>query len=237
MTPHIFNEKFERVITLTSDATKDRIPYIKRLYKENNIKSEFYFSVDPEILTEHKFSQITDGGISCTWGHYGIISAAIIDEIESIVVLEDDVFLCNKNLQLLEEFFNKVEEWEILQLGYNYTKSLNWQYTPLFGSEDEGYEFANSIVSVPHLTYGSHCIGMNKAIFKHWGEALRNNVHKKDSMYGFPFVQYADSVLSSMYSDFKSYMPTKNIIGALSKHKNDEKYYSDHDIEFNSIVS
>ena len=49
-----FNEKFERVITLTSDATKDRIPYIKRIYKENNIKSEFYFSVDPKILKEHR---------------------------------------------------------------------------------------------------------------------------------------------------------------------------------------
>ena len=110
MTPHIFNEKFERVITLTSDATKDRIPYIKRIYKENNIKSEFYFSVDPKILKEHR---ITPGGISCTSGHYGIISTAIIDEVDSILILEDDVFLCDNHLQLLDEFFKELGEWEI----------------------------------------------------------------------------------------------------------------------------
>ena len=56
-------------------------------------------------------------------------------------------------------------------------------------------------------------------------------------MYDLPFVQQADHVLSSMYCDFKSYIPTKNIIGALSNHKNDKEYFSEHDIEFNSIVS
>ena len=55
---------------------------------------------------------------------------------------------------------------------------------------------------------------------------------------GSPFVQYKlISVLSSMYGDFKSYIPTKNIIGALSNHKNDKKYFSEHDMEFDSIVS
>ena len=237
MTPHIFNEKFERVITLTSDATKDRIPYIKRIYKENNIKSEFYFSVDPKILKEHR---ITPGGISCTSGHYGIISTAIIDEVDSILILEDDVVLCDNHLQLLDEFFKELGEWEILQLGYNYTKSLNWQYTPLFN----GYQ-NESIVSVPYLTYGSHCFGITKFVFEYWAKALKNNIHhiastphhKKDDMYGSPFVQQADHVLSSMYGDFKSYIPTKNIIGALSNHKNDKEYFSEHDMEFASIVS
>ena len=123
-------------------------------------------------------------------------------------------------------------EWEILQLGYNYTKSLNWQYTPLFN----GYQ-NESIVSVPYLTYGSHCFGLTKFVFEHWAKALRNNIHQKYDMYGSPFVQQADHVLSSMYSDFKSYMPTKNIIGALSNHKNDKEYFSEHDMEFDSIVS
>ena len=113
MAPHIFNEKFERVITLTSDATKDRIPYIKRIYKENNIKSEFYFSVDPKILKEHR---ITPGGISCTSGHYGIISTAIIDEVDSILILEDDVVLCDNHLQLLDDFFNKINNNKTLNL-------------------------------------------------------------------------------------------------------------------------
>jgi len=43
MAPHIFNEKFERVITLTSDATKDRIPYIKEYTKRIILKASFIF--------------------------------------------------------------------------------------------------------------------------------------------------------------------------------------------------
>lgn len=138
---------FQRVVVVNLDKRTDRLGhFVKELEK------------GWPFLDPLRFSAIH--GDKCgwprTWGHgpntYGcmeshrqILQRAILDDIESILVLEDDLVLCDNFTQKAQEFFNHVpKDWDWVciggqhlsqpaDIGNNIVKCTNTQRTHAYG--------------------------------------------------------------------------------------------------------
>jgi glycosyl transferase family 25 len=75
---------------------------------------------DPSQKRKEGKPLLTPGEVGCASSHRMLAEKVISDECKSVLVLEDDMLIIEKNLIQLEESIKHIpDDWNLLYLGYN----------------------------------------------------------------------------------------------------------------------
>ena len=136
---HPFNKCFEKVLVLTTNHkfSEERINRI--LPRLEGIEYSFFYGVSYEDIDIQSYydngCQLAyPGQIGCAESFNKIYRYIIDNDIENCLILEDDAFIDNGNVKLLEQIYKQLPtDWQLFYLGYghqdvspapNYTSNL-----------------------------------------------------------------------------------------------------------------
>jgi GR25 family glycosyltransferase involved in LPS biosynthesis len=209
-----FNVFFEKVYVITCDSFNERHEYINNHFYKNNVKFDFFVSVDPKLLSADVISS-TEKSLSMS--HLNCVINAKLNGYKSIMICEDDINFVND----IEENFNNFSkniplDWNFLQIG-NQIWAEKWLRRKYIAENLYKFEWGT----------GSHCIGINSNSY----DVLINNFKKLDAPVDFMYYK--------LYSELNCYCPEKFLADALSKNDHinhyDTKYIFDSTIVHKNV--
>lgn len=123
------NSYFPNVFVINLDHRVDRLFRINRILQQHNIKYERVSGIIPsneqfEICKKKNSKLISKGALGCLLSHMYILEQAIKNAYDSILVLEDDVYL-HQNFDQLISHISTAPQWDILYLGCTQHYALN----------------------------------------------------------------------------------------------------------------
>lgn len=229
---NVLNQYFDKIYVITSYFHKNRIKYINELFTKENIKFDFHYAVHPDFLdnnlTEEYLKYLKDINqkdtlptskyrVSATISHLQVLRQFQYSNYKNVLVFEDDVsFECNYQKKLINFINNVPVDWDILNLGRNYTY------------KDTHVEKYIQFVDIPKDLYGAHAYAFSRNKIEEYCEYLE---HPHQLPWG-PDTHYV-----KMYkSKYKCYCPSEFIIGALSTHFKDLNFVKTEE-RFESFIS
>ena len=109
------NSFFDKVYVITCDSFFDRHVYIKEHFHKNNIKFQFYVSIDNTLLIN---SVISSTEMSLSLSHLHCVIDAKLNGYKSILICEDDIqFVSNVEEKFVQFIKGLPTNWNFLQIG------------------------------------------------------------------------------------------------------------------------
>ena len=119
------------IINLKQDSQKKMQMQIQ--LNKFRLKADFVEAVDGRNLGEEEKNRVydhqktirsigrglTDGEIGCALSHQKIYKKIVEQKIPYVVIFEDDAILCKDFLKIVKLSVNKLDDFDILLLGYN----------------------------------------------------------------------------------------------------------------------
>ena len=229
---NVLNHYFDKIYVITSYFHKPRIEYINELFKKENIKFDFHYAVHSDFLDgsiiESYLNYLKNNNqidtlptskyrISATISHLQVLRQFQYSNYKNVLVFEDDVAFEHDYQNKLINFFENVPtDWDILNLGRNYTYREN------------NVEKHTQYVNIPKDLYGAHAYSFSKNKIEEFCEYLE----KPHQLPWGPDPHYV-----KMYkSGYKCYCPSEFIVGALSTHFKDSNFVKTEE-RFESFIS
>jgi GR25 family glycosyltransferase involved in LPS biosynthesis len=229
---NVLNKYFDKIYVITAKQHQNRICYIKKLFKNENIIFDFHYAVDVDYLNKQILKDYVEYiesinnspvvppsmyCISATISHLQILNSFKYSDYSNVLIFEDDVYFADNYQEKLELFINNVpNDWDILNLGQNYTFKQNQ------------VSFLSEHVNILKNMYGVHSYAFSKNKINHFCNKFNNTI----------YLPYAlDSLLIQSYqTDYKAYAPSNFLIGALSEHNQDKNFIKTNEC-FPSLIS
>lgn len=229
---NVLNYYFDKIYVITSKSTECRIRYIKDLFNKEDIKFQFHYAPHPDFIND----EIIEGyleylknnnqvdtlpsskfRISCAISHLQTLRQFQYSDFKNVLIFEDDVYFENNYIDKMYVFMNNVpKEWDILNLGRNYTYR-NEQVLKL-----------NQHINIPLTVYGAHAYAFSRNKI----EEFCDYFEKPHQLPWGPDPHYV-----KMYnSGYKCYCPSSYIFGALSIHNKDKNFIKTNE-RFESYLS
>ena len=208
------NSFFDKVYVITCDSFFDRHVYIKEHFHKNNIKFQFYVSIDNTLLIN---SVISSTEMSLSLSHLHCVIDAKLNGYKSILICEDDIqFVSNVEEKFVQFIKGLPTNWNFLQIGNQFWAD-KWLRRKHISENLYKFEWGT----------GSHCIGINFDSY----DILIDRFKKLDNPVDF---MYYD-----LFSTVNCYCPEKFLADALSKNNHldyyDEKHIFDSTIFHKNI--
>ena len=208
------NSFFDKVYVITCDSFFDRHVYIKEHFHKNNIKFQFYVSIDNTLLIN---SVISSTEMSLSLSHLHCVIDAKLIGYKSILICEDDIqFVSNVEEKFVQFIKGLPTNWNFLQIGNQFWAD-KWLRRKHISENLYKFEWGT----------GSHCIGINFDSY----DILIDRFKKLDKPVDF---MYYD-----LFSTVNCYCPEKFLADALSKNNHldyyDEKHIFDSTIFHKNI--
>lgn len=131
-----FTDAFEKVFIISLNHREERRQRLKKALVDFNLvdlkKVEWVRAVAGNHCPPPNYFAAGNGAWGCLQSHLRIVQDASMDELSSILILEDDAVFHPKTLSLFERFMKEVpEDWEQLYLGGQHIdKPLPVDYRP-----------------------------------------------------------------------------------------------------------
>ena len=188
--------------------------YIKEHFHKNNIKFQFYVSIDNTLLIN---SVISSTEMSLSLSHLHCVIDAKLNGYKSILICEDDIqFVSNVEEKFVQFIKGLPTNWNFLQIGNQFWAD-KWLRRKHISENLYKFEWGT----------GSHCIGINFDSY----DILIDRFKKLDKPVDF---MYYD-----LFSTVNCYCPEKFLADALSKNNHldyyDEKHIFDSTIFHKNI--
>ena len=229
---NILNQYFDKIYVITSYFHKPRIQYINELFKKENIKFDFHYAVHPDFLSDSivddyiKYLEYLDQKdtlptskyrVSATISHLQVLRQFQYSGYNNVLIFEDDVSFEIDYQNKLKRFFDNVpSDWDMLNLGRNYTY------------QDNTVEKYTQFVNIPKDLYGAHAYTFSKNRVEEFCESLENP-------HQLPWGP--DTHYIKMYKEgYKCYCPSEFIFSALSTHFKDSNFVKTEE-QFDSFIS
>jgi GR25 family glycosyltransferase involved in LPS biosynthesis len=229
---NILNHYFDKIYVITSYFHKPRIQYINELFKKENIKFDFHYAVHPDFLDgsivdnyikylEHLNQKDTlptsKYRVSATISHLQVLRQFQYSGYNNVLIFEDDVSFEIDYQNKLKRFFDNVpSDWDMLNLGRNYTY------------QDNTVEKYTQYVNIPKYLYGAHAYTFSKNRVEEFCE----NLEQPHQLPWGPDPHYV-----KMYKEgYKCYCPSEFIFSALSTHFKDSNFVKTEE-KFHSFIS
>ena len=208
------NSFFDKVYVITCDSFFDRHVYIKDHFHKNNVKFQFYVSIDNTVLIN---SVISSTEMSLSLSHLHCVIDAKLNGYKSILICEDDIqFVSNVEEKFVQFIKGLPTNWNFLQIGNQFWAD-KWLRRKHVSENLYKFEWGT----------GSHCIGINFDSY----DILIDRFKKLDKPVDF---MYYD-----LFSTVNCYCPEKFLADALSKNNHldyyDEKHMFDSTIFHKNI--
>lgn len=196
MNKSILSNYFEKVYVITCFESYER------LNPNSFITDDYELVVAPK---QQYFKSVSDdycsGAISLASANQSIILKSKLKGYKSICILEDDIFHIPNYKPKLEKFFNHVENWDILNLGFHVDSKIN------FKSDNSIYHR----LTTDDVVIGTHIMGYKHTVYDFLLDKYKNN--------NSPIDWFLDKII---YSEFKSYVPTDKIFYCSSYREKDK---------------
>lgn len=230
---NILNSFFDKIVVITAKEHTNRIDYIKSYFKELEIIYDFHCAVNSDYLDDLHIQNhlnhlknnnmkdtmnVSKYRMSATISHIQVSRQFQYSNYKNILIFEDDVFFTDDYQINLENFMGNIpNDWDILNLGRNYT------YT-----ETQVKKY-NNFANIPIELFGAHAYALSKNKI----EMYCDNFDVNGSLCWGP-----DLYLIRMYNEgiLNSYCPNKYIVGAKSLHNEDENFKATNEC-FESYIS
>lgn len=217
---NVLNQYFDKIYVITSYFHKPRIKYITKLFGFEDIKFDFHYAVHPDFLDEspiiNYLNYLNKNGeidtlptskyrISATISHLQTLRQFQYSNYKNILIFEDDVsFEDNYKIKISNFMDNVPSDWDILNLGRNYTYKSSQVKT------------LNQFVDIPLTLYGAHAYAFSKNKIEEFCDYLE----KPNQLPLGPDPHYV-----KMYNGgYKCYTPAEFIFSALSTHFKDSNF-------------
>jgi GR25 family glycosyltransferase involved in LPS biosynthesis len=149
------NSFFEKIFVINLKRRPDRRDEVERLMAKHSVSFEFVDAVDgaekfkdesladyygANFIDERKTQnwQASPGQIGCWLSHVNIWKRMVAENIQSALILEDDICFVDDFNKKFSEYFNAVpEDWNIIVPGYcggQVTKEINDKICYIHGS-------------------------------------------------------------------------------------------------------
>jgi len=178
-----FNVFFEKVYVITCDSFNERHEYINNHFYKNNVKFDFFVSVDPKLLSADVISS-TEKSLSMS--HLNCVINAKLNGYKSIMICEDDINFVNDIEENFNNFIKNIPlDWNFLQIG-NQIWAEKWLRRKYIAENLYKFEWGT----------GSHCIGINSNSY----DVLINNFKKLDAPVDFMYYKlYSELMTQNIY--------------------------------------
>jgi glycosyl transferase family 25 len=121
------NKSIDNVYLINMDKDKERLKNVTKELDKFNIKFERISGINPKILTnKQKNKYVTNfcqkycsnGAIGCGLSHFKIYEDVLKKKYNNVIVLEDDIYLTDDFLQILNDVLNELpNDYDILYIG------------------------------------------------------------------------------------------------------------------------
>lgn len=149
------NNPFSKVICINLERRPNRFEKVKKTLESAGISFERYEGIDGMTLDltgiKHN-DKLLKGELGILETHIKIIQEAKRDNLDSILILEDDVVFTDKFISLEESLIHVPDNWDMIYFGGNHRNG----YTP---------KTINDKVVKVNKTMGLHCIAIKNTMF------------------------------------------------------------------------
>lgn len=160
---------FDRTYCINLSRRLDRWEESLLEFKKHDLQDIIRF----EAVDSKKNNSNTNSWIGLVLTNIQILETCIKDNLNSVLILEDDVEF-NDQINDVESFFTFLpNDWDMIYFGGNH--NTHW------GSNIP--KVINEKVYKLHLTYSSHCIGIHKKAFHRILERIKKSDQPLDVMY------------------------------------------------------
>ncbi len=119
---------FEKVYCINLDSREDRWNQAQEEFKRNNIVAERVSAVEGAKLNLDFPPEIKEGAVGCSLSHLFIMKMAKQLNLESYLVLEDDVKFIDNFTEIFPQIMSQVpDDWDMLYLGGQHIHGRNIQ--------------------------------------------------------------------------------------------------------------
>lgn len=193
VTTDILYNFFDRVVIINLDRRKDRWDAVQKKLAEIKwpFKEPIRFSAyDGNEMPQPVGWTSGAGTWGCLLSHREVIGQAIKDKVNSLLVLEDDIFFVEDFEARVAQFIQEVPtDWEQVMLGGQF-----------FMDQSKVYDISPNVLQVS-LCHRAHAYGVRGAFMKY-------TYAKFNSTYG-----HVDHIMNTYQEHYKVYAPRTFLIG------------------------
>jgi GR25 family glycosyltransferase involved in LPS biosynthesis len=167
----MLNDFFDKIYCINLDKRVDRWEESSKVFEKYNIKVERISAIDGSKLQNN--SQIKSGALALTLTVYNVITDAIKNKCEKILILEDDIEFTDNILNFTDTIKHLPDDWDLLYFGGNH--NIHAGETPPVK--------VNNFFNKLHNTYSTHAIGVSSSGLKIISDKLNGDLKEIDVMY------------------------------------------------------
>ena len=157
-----------KIMVVSMSSSMDRREHMERVLSRLEVEYEYIDAVDGKRLNKHEVEScyesiaakecigrdLTAGELGCALSHKKIYQRMLKENISEVVVLEDDVALCEDFVKILRYRQQFPKNWELVLLGHGDSRVTGrGAYSCFFGKKHLFDEY--HVVCFPHLAYGT----------------------------------------------------------------------------------
>jgi len=146
------NKYFDKIFCINLDRRPDRWESVKKEFEKWGITSvERYSAIDGNTIENN--TNILNGELGILETHYNLIKKCKDENLDTILVMEDDVYFTEKIKQIDEYMDSVPKDWDLLYFGG----------THVYGPPPVAIN--DKVVKITH-TVAIHCVAIKKNIFE-----------------------------------------------------------------------
>jgi glycosyl transferase, family 25 len=197
----MINDFFDTIVCVNLDRRTDKWELCKKEFTKHNLNVSRFSAVDGTTVPYE--GRLPVGAIGNALSHARILRYCEYLELDSVLILEDDVEFDDKIQEKFEHWVEQVpRNWDFLYLGGNH----NWVEMPLFSP---------NLVKI-YNTYSTHAYAVRNTMFKALYEALETlstegdiitaSLQKdRNSFCFYPNLAYQRPGISDVFNKFVDY--------------------------------
>lgn len=202
--------------------------YVEKIYvitcfeSYERLNTNAFITDDFELIVAPKqtyFTSVSEdycaGAVSLASANESIILKSKLKGYKSICIIEDDIYPSENYIEKVQNFFNSVDNWDILNLGYHAHSTVNGLNT------DDVY---HRVTADDDIT-GTHCMVYKHTVYDYLLNLYNDNTNPIDWM-----------LSKNVYTKFKSYIPTDKIFYC-SSYREKEADRNESYKQFESVIT
>lgn len=111
----MLNKYFDKIYLINLDRRTDRIEECDEILGKVNVTYERFSAIDGSTLVPNPKYKLTPNELGCLSSHLAILKEAKSLNLDSVLVLEDDVELCSDFIDKIDDYMNQLpDDWQWL---------------------------------------------------------------------------------------------------------------------------
>lgn len=220
---NVLNEVFEKVFVITTLNDVERTDYIKELLDSINLNYEF-FTAPNSFYIKNNINDYSYYPVECAppevysllTANQCILSNCIYNNINSVLIIEDDIKIENNWEELFLEFIKTIpNDWGIVNMGKHYSDTEN------------RLQLVNDVYNIPIDIWNTVCVGFRGIVtMKKTLDCIIQTTCPLDAIYGKVYRESGIKCYSIVKKIFSQQSYREKHINEWNIDKNDYKFIS-----------